>query len=59
MAASPPQLAEFRLEFRDNGLVHIVFDAPGRTMNVFSEGAIGQDDGLLRGRQSARDLGGV
>jgi 3-hydroxyacyl-CoA dehydrogenase / enoyl-CoA hydratase / 3-hydroxybutyryl-CoA epimerase len=35
-----PSLSEFRLEFRENGLVHIVFDAPGRTMNVFSEAAI-------------------
>ena len=40
MAVSLPQLAEFRLEFPGNGLVHIVFDAPGRTMNVFSEAAI-------------------
>ena len=54
MAASPPQLAEFRLEFRDNGLVHIVFDAPGRTMNVFSEGAIveiGRIAGWLAGSE--------
>jgi 3-hydroxyacyl-CoA dehydrogenase/enoyl-CoA hydratase/3-hydroxybutyryl-CoA epimerase len=35
-----PDLSEFRLEFRDNGLVHIVFDAPGRSMNVFSNAAI-------------------
>lgn len=35
-----PDLAEFRLEFRDNGLVHLIFDCPGRTMNVFSNAAI-------------------
>jgi 3-hydroxyacyl-CoA dehydrogenase/enoyl-CoA hydratase/3-hydroxybutyryl-CoA epimerase len=35
-----PELQEFRLEFPGNGLVHVVFDAPGRTMNVFSEQAI-------------------
>jgi 3-hydroxyacyl-CoA dehydrogenase/enoyl-CoA hydratase/3-hydroxybutyryl-CoA epimerase len=40
MTESPPKLEQFRLEFRDNGLVHLVFDAPGRTMNVFSEAAI-------------------
>lgn len=40
MTRTPPQLSQFRLEFRDNGLVHFVFDAPGRTMNVFSEAAI-------------------
>ncbi len=37
---SLPELTEFRLEFPGNGLVHVVFDAPGRTMNVFSEAAI-------------------
>jgi 3-hydroxyacyl-CoA dehydrogenase/enoyl-CoA hydratase/3-hydroxybutyryl-CoA epimerase len=35
-----PKLEQFRLEIKDNGLVHLVFDAPGRTMNVFSEAAI-------------------
>src|ERR1700691_1476955 len=39
MIASP-ELSEFRIEFPGNGLVHIVFDAPGRSMNVFSEAAI-------------------
>jgi 3-hydroxyacyl-CoA dehydrogenase / enoyl-CoA hydratase / 3-hydroxybutyryl-CoA epimerase len=40
MSSETPQLEQFRLEFRDNGLVHLVFDAPGRTMNVFSNAAI-------------------
>jgi 3-hydroxyacyl-CoA dehydrogenase/enoyl-CoA hydratase/3-hydroxybutyryl-CoA epimerase len=40
MTAALPDLTEFRLEFPGNGLVHVVFDAPGRTMNVFSEAAI-------------------
>ena len=40
MTAALPELTEFRLEFPGNGLAHIVFDAPGRTMNVFSEAAI-------------------
>jgi 3-hydroxyacyl-CoA dehydrogenase/enoyl-CoA hydratase/3-hydroxybutyryl-CoA epimerase len=35
-----PTLSEFRIEFPGNGLAHIVFDAPGRSMNVFSEAAI-------------------
>jgi 3-hydroxyacyl-CoA dehydrogenase / enoyl-CoA hydratase / 3-hydroxybutyryl-CoA epimerase len=35
-----PHLEQFRLEFQDNGLVHLVFDCPGRTMNVFSNKAI-------------------
>ena len=35
-----PTLTQFRLEFPGNGLVHLVFDCPGRTMNVFSDAAI-------------------
>lgn len=35
-----PTLAEFRIEPRDNGIIHLVFDAPGRSMNVFSDKAI-------------------
>ena len=40
MSGPAAELSEFRLERKDNGLVHVVFDAPGRTMNVFSEAAI-------------------
>jgi 3-hydroxyacyl-CoA dehydrogenase/enoyl-CoA hydratase/3-hydroxybutyryl-CoA epimerase len=40
MTPNPPKLEQFRLEFQDNGLVHLVFDVPGRTMNVFSNAAI-------------------
>lgn len=40
MTFTPPALEQFRLEFQDNGLVHLVFDVPGRTMNVFSNAAI-------------------
>ena len=35
-----PRLEHFRIELRDNGLAHFVFDAPGRSMNVFSNAAI-------------------
>jgi 3-hydroxyacyl-CoA dehydrogenase/enoyl-CoA hydratase/3-hydroxybutyryl-CoA epimerase len=40
MTLHPPALEQFRLECQDNGLVHLVFDVPGRTMNVFSNAAI-------------------
>jgi 3-hydroxyacyl-CoA dehydrogenase/enoyl-CoA hydratase/3-hydroxybutyryl-CoA epimerase len=33
-------MREFRLEVRPNGVAHLVFDAPGRSMNVFSNAAI-------------------
>ncbi len=40
MTATLPTLSEFRIELPGNGLAHVVFDAPGRSMNVFSEAAI-------------------
>jgi len=40
MTSTAPKLEQFRLEFQKNGLVHLVFDCPGRTMNVFSNAAI-------------------
>src|ERR1700689_4384576 len=36
----PPKLEQFRIEIKDSDLVHLVFDAPGLTMNVFSDAAI-------------------
>lgn len=38
--AELPNLEQFRVEPADDGVVHLVFDAPGRTMNVFSNAAI-------------------
>lgn len=35
-----PSLTQFRTELQTNGIVHLVFDCPGRTMNVFSNTAI-------------------
>lgn len=35
-----PELSQFRVEPKDNGLVHLVFDCPGKSMNVFSNQAI-------------------
>ena len=35
-----PTLEQFRVEAGDGGVVHLIFDAPGRTMNVFSNAAI-------------------
>ena len=40
MATARPTLEQFRIEDARDGLVHLVFDAPGRTMNVFSNAAI-------------------
>ena len=53
-----PELQEFRLEFPGNGLVHVVFDAPGRTMNVFSEAAIVEIGRIARWLEEA-DVGGA
>lgn len=35
-----PALTQFRIELHENGLVHLVFDCPDRSMNVFSNKAI-------------------
>lgn len=35
-----PQLSQFSIEIGDNGVAHLIFDCPGRTMNVFSNAAI-------------------
>ena len=35
-----PELKQFRTERSPNGVLHLVFDMPGRSMNVFSNAAI-------------------
>jgi 3-hydroxyacyl-CoA dehydrogenase/enoyl-CoA hydratase/3-hydroxybutyryl-CoA epimerase len=40
MASDFPQLEQFQVRAARDGLVHLVFDMPGRTMNVFSNAAI-------------------
>lgn len=53
-----PTLTQFRLEFPHNGLVHLVFDCPGRTMNVFSDAAI-DDLGAFADWLTTADVAGV
>jgi 3-hydroxyacyl-CoA dehydrogenase/enoyl-CoA hydratase/3-hydroxybutyryl-CoA epimerase len=36
------KLKEFRAEQTENGVLHLVFDMPGRPMNVFSNAAIAE-----------------
>jgi 3-hydroxyacyl-CoA dehydrogenase / enoyl-CoA hydratase / 3-hydroxybutyryl-CoA epimerase len=59
MTAPMPALSEFRLERKDNGLVHVIFDAPGRTMNVFSEAAIVEIGFIARWLEEAEVRGAV
>ena len=40
MAASIPAMQQFRTETTADGILHLIFDAPGRSMNVFSNAAI-------------------
>ena len=37
-----PALTQFRIERQASGVAHLVFDCPGRTMNLFSENAIAE-----------------
>ena len=53
-----PTLTQFRLEFPGNGLVHLVFDCPGRTMNVFSDAAI-EELGTFATWLAEADVAGV
>jgi 3-hydroxyacyl-CoA dehydrogenase/enoyl-CoA hydratase/3-hydroxybutyryl-CoA epimerase len=53
-----PVLTQFRLDFADNGLVHLIFDCPGRTMNVFSDAAI-DDIGAFAQWLTTADVTGV
>ncbi|MCC0054535.1 MAG: enoyl-CoA hydratase/isomerase family protein [Rhodobiaceae bacterium] len=41
---TPPTLREFRLEMLEDGIAHLIFDMPGRTMNVFSNAAIHESE---------------
>lgn len=41
-----PELTEFRLEPLETGIAHLVFDMPGRAMNVFSNRAIHEAEAL-------------
>ena len=59
MTIPTPQLSEFRLERKDNGLVHVVFDALGRTMNVFPEAAIVEIGRIARWLEEADMRGAV
>ena len=59
MTIPTPQLSEFRLERKDNGLVHVVFDALGRTMNVFPEAAIVEIGRIARWLEEADVRGAV
>ncbi|MDD3445486.1 MAG: enoyl-CoA hydratase-related protein, partial [Zavarzinia sp.] len=53
-----PTLNEFRIEPSRDGIIHLVFDMPGRTMNVFSNAAI-HELGQFAGWLKASDVRGV
>lgn len=40
MTLPRPKLEQFRIEDSQSGIIHFIFDAPGRSMNVFSNAAI-------------------
>ena len=53
-----PQLKQFRIERSPNGVLHLVFDMPGRSMNVFSNAAI-EELGRFADWLSQSDVAGV
>jgi 3-hydroxyacyl-CoA dehydrogenase/enoyl-CoA hydratase/3-hydroxybutyryl-CoA epimerase len=53
-----PELKQFRIEGSGNGVLHLIFDMPGRSMNVFSNAAIDEID-LFAGWLKQSDAVGV
>jgi 3-hydroxyacyl-CoA dehydrogenase/enoyl-CoA hydratase/3-hydroxybutyryl-CoA epimerase len=53
-----PTLAQFRIEDARDGLIHLVFDMPDRSMNVFSNAAI-HELGAFSAWLKASDVRGV
>lgn len=46
MTTRLPELVEFRYELIEDGIGHLIFDMPGRTMNVFSNRAIHESEAV-------------
>jgi len=58
MTVSIPQLGQFQIELQANGLAHLIFNCPERTMNVFSNAAI-QELGQVASWLAAADIKGL
>jgi 3-hydroxyacyl-CoA dehydrogenase/enoyl-CoA hydratase/3-hydroxybutyryl-CoA epimerase len=54
----PPVMQEFRIEMTEDGICHLIFDAPGRSMNVFSNRAIHEAEAFADWLKNA-DVKGV
>lgn len=59
MTTNLPALTQFRIEQQANGLVHFVFDCPGKSMNVFSNKAIHELGAFAEWLHRADDVRGV
>ncbi|VIO77653.1 enoyl-CoA hydratase-related protein [Bradyrhizobium ivorense] len=53
-----PELKQFRMERSGNGVLHLIFDMPGRSMNVFSNAAI-EELGVFADWLRQSDVAGV
>ena len=53
-----PAMREFRSEINTDGILHLIFDMPGRSMNVFSNAAIHEIDAFATWLKSS-DVRGV
>jgi 3-hydroxyacyl-CoA dehydrogenase / enoyl-CoA hydratase / 3-hydroxybutyryl-CoA epimerase len=53
-----PELKQFRIEMAGSGVLHLIFDMPGRSMNVFSNAAI-DEIGLFADWLKQSDVVGV
>ncbi|TWB87708.1 enoyl-CoA hydratase/carnithine racemase [Bradyrhizobium macuxiense] len=53
-----PELKQFRMELAGNGVLHLIFDMPGRSMNVLSNAAI-EELGVFADWLTQSDVAGV
>jgi len=54
-----PALTQFRIERKANSLIHLVFDCPGKSMNVFSNNAMHELGAFAEWLHRADDVRGV
>jgi 3-hydroxyacyl-CoA dehydrogenase/enoyl-CoA hydratase/3-hydroxybutyryl-CoA epimerase len=56
---APPEMHEFRTKITKDGICHLIFDAPGRAMNVFSKRAIREAEDFADWLKTSNVLGVV
>src|SRR5438552_2812970 len=56
---SMPSLVQFRTHMTEDGILHLIFDLPGRSTNVFTNAAIHELLAFASWLKASRDVRGV